>query len=101
MGTEEFAGAANLASKLQLRAQKGMNDHMARQLAFFNMPSREDIALIGERLLSMDDRLVRIEATLARLAGPAPQPSGAARPPRTKKPPPKPDPAAKKKPGKG
>ncbi|MEQ8934620.1 MAG: hypothetical protein RIE56_02380 [Amphiplicatus sp.] len=87
MGTEEFAGAANLAANLQLRAQKGMNDHMARQLAFFNMPSREDISSVGERLKSMDDRLVRIEAMLARIAGHAAQSPGANKPPRTKKPP--------------
>lgn len=101
MGTEEFAGAANLAANLQLRAQKGMNDHMARQLAFFNMPSREDIAAIGERLISMDDRLVRIETMLVRMAGPAAAPSGASRPPRTKKPPKKDEGGDRKKSGKG
>lgn len=100
MGTEEFAGAANLAANLQLRAQKGMSDHMVRQLAFFNMPSREDIASIGERLISMDDRLVRIETILARMAGPAAAP-GANRPPRTKKPPKKDEAGDKKKSGKG
>ncbi len=41
---------------------------MARQLAMFNMPSREDIEALGERLISMDDRLVRIEETLKRMA---------------------------------
>lgn len=84
MGTEEFARTANVASQLQLRMKKGVNDHMARQLALFNMPSREDIASIGERLMTMDERLIRIEGMLSRLAGPAPV-SGA-RPPRTKKP---------------
>ena len=86
MGTEEFAGAANVASKLQMRFQKGMNDHMARQLAYFNMPSREDITAIGERLISMEDRLVKIESTLARLAPPDPKTASGNRPPRTKKP---------------
>jgi len=84
MGTEEFARTANAASQLQLRVKKGMNDHMARQLALFNMPSREDIAAIGERLMTMDERLIRIEGMLSRLAGP--KPAAAARTPRTKKP---------------
>jgi len=101
MGTEEFAGAANLAANLQLRAQKGMGDHMARQLAFFNMPSREDIAALGERLIAMDDRLVRIETMLARMAGPAAQSPGVDRPPRTKKPPKRDEGGDKKKSGKG
>lgn len=84
MGTEEFARTANVAAQLQLRMKKGVNDHMARQLALFNMPSREDITAIGERLMTMDERLIRIETMLARLAGPAP--AAGPRPPRTKKP---------------
>jgi len=83
-GTEEFARTANIASNLQLRMQKGMSNHMARQLAMFNMPSREDIEALGERLISMDDRLVRIEETLKRMAPAAAR--SASGPPRTKKP---------------
>jgi hypothetical protein len=83
MGTEEFAKTAHAASQLQLRAKKGVNDYMARQLALFNMPSREDIAAIGERLMTMEERLLRIETLLTRLAPPAP---AAARTPRTRKP---------------
>lgn len=85
MGTEEFANAANLASNMHLRVQKGVGDHMARQLAYFNMPSREDVASLGERLISIDDRLARVEALLARLAPPEKK-TAAGRPPRTKKP---------------
>jgi hypothetical protein len=89
MGTEEFAGVATAASTLRARAQKGLSDHWGRQLAFFNMPSREDIAAIGDRLMSMDERLARVEHMLARMAGPDP---GAKRagPARTRKPPAKP-----------
>ena len=84
MGTNEFAGAANAASQIQLRMKKGVSDHMGRQLALFNMPSREDISSIGERLMTMDERLIRIETLLARLAPPAVPPAG--RPARTRKP---------------
>jgi hypothetical protein len=89
MGTEEFAGAANLASRLQTRMQKGVADHMSRQLAYFNMPSREDITAIGERLVAIDDRLVRVEHMLARLAPAEKTAPRAGRPPRTRKPAPK------------
>ena len=85
MGTEEFAKTANVASNVQMRLQKGVNNHMARQLALFNMPSREDITALGERMMTIDDRLVRIESMLQRMA-PQAAPDKAARPPRTKKP---------------
>ncbi|MEL6363713.1 MAG: hypothetical protein AAFR11_02600 [Pseudomonadota bacterium] len=85
MGTEEFAKTANAASAVQMRVQKGVNSHMARQLAMFNMPSREDINALAERVMTMDERLVRIEAMLQRIAPVAPEPNSA-RPPRTKKP---------------
>lgn len=84
MGTEEFARTANAASNVQLRLQKGMNAHMARQLALFNMPSREDIAALGERMMTIDDRLVRIEDMLRQMTPPAGAKAGS--PPRTKKP---------------
>lgn len=85
MGTEEFSKTANAASTVQMRVQKRVNNHMARQLAMFNMPSREDMTALAERIMTMDERLVRIEAMLQRIAPEAPAPS-AGRPPRTKKP---------------
>lgn len=84
-GTDMFARGANVATAMTTQMRKGMSDHMARQLSFYNMPSREDVAAIGERLMAMDERMVRIEAMLEELmpkSGPA-----AASPPRTKKPP--------------
>ncbi len=96
MGTEEFARTANIANTMHLRVQKGMSDHMARQLAMFNMPSREDINALGERMMMMDDRLVRIEEALRRLTPPESVVSTAGKPPRTKKPRTKKAPAKKK-----
>lgn len=84
LGTEEFARTANAASNIQLHLKKSMSDHMGRQLALFNMPSREDITAIGERLMSIEDRLVRVEGLLGRMA-PA-EKSSVPRPPRTKRP---------------
>ena len=85
METEEFSRTANAASSMQMRVRKGMNSHMARQLALFNMPSREDMTALAERVMTMDERLVRIEAMLQRMV-----PDGgvdrSAQPPRTRKP---------------
>lgn len=88
METEEFSKTANAASSVQMRVRKGMNSHMARQLALFNMPSREDMTALAERVMTMDERLVRIEAMLQRMA-PEASAQRTARPPRTKKPSPK------------
>ncbi len=85
MSTEEFAKTANVASNVQLRMKQGMNAHMARQLSMFNMPSREDITALGERIMTMDDRLVRIEEMLRQIS-PETKPAMKTRTPRTKKP---------------
>jgi hypothetical protein len=84
--TDEFARAANTANSLSLRLQKGIAGQMARRMAVFNMPSRDDVIALGERLMVMDERLVRIEEALAALAPPA-QAVRRAGPPRTRKPP--------------
>jgi hypothetical protein len=87
-GTDAFARTANSANALSARLQKGLSDHMSQRLATFNMPSREDVTAIGQRLMVMDERLMRIEEILARLA-PAETKTRAAGPPRTRKPRPK------------
>lgn len=82
-GTEAFAKTTGVATELGAKVQKGMSDQMSKNLEFFNMPSRGDINAIGERLMTMDERLVRIEAALARLAPAEPGPSSG--PARTRK----------------
>ncbi len=85
MGTEEFSRTATVVSGLQMRLQKAMEAHMARQLARLNMPSKDDITALGERMMSIDDRLIRVEEMLERIA-PRKADSAPDRPPRTKKP---------------
>jgi len=85
MGTEEFSRTATVVSGLQMRLQKAMESHMARQLGRLNMPSKDDISALGERMMSIDDRLIRVEEMLERIA-PAKQEQASDRPPRTKKP---------------
>ena len=83
-GTDAFARTTGAATELGAKVQKGMADQMSKNLEFFNMPSRTDITAIGERLMAMDERLVRIEASLARLA--PREDSASSGPPRTRKP---------------
>ncbi len=94
-GTDAFARSSGAATELGAKVQKGLSDQMSKNLEFFNMPSRADVTAIGERLMTMDDRLVRIEEILSRIAPPADRPASG--PKRTRKSPAKK--AATKKPG--
>ncbi|MFN8615830.1 MAG: poly(R)-hydroxyalkanoic acid synthase subunit PhaE [Dehalococcoidia bacterium] len=95
MATDEFSQTMGRMMDVYLNVQKQMNEVMGRYLQVINVPTRNDVMAIGERLSQIEDRLVSIEDALmaARRAGPAaetvPPASGAAatvRPPRTKKP---------------
>ena len=85
MGTEEFAKAAGAISTIQIRLQKVLEGHMARQLERFNMPSRDDILALGERMTDVDERLIQIEEKLRRI-DPQQAIANTNQPPRTKKP---------------
>lgn len=84
--TNEFAQVVNGANSLSLRLKKGVADQMARNMAVLNVPSRDDVEALGERLMIMDERLIRIERALSKLVPPDPAAKRAG-PPRTKKPP--------------
>ncbi|NND42003.1 MAG: hypothetical protein HKO04_07995 [Silicimonas sp.] len=84
-GTDAFAKASGRATEIGVKAQKQMADQMARNLEFFNMPSRSDMTGIGERLMTIEDRLIRIEASLERIAPAEVKPNTG--PKRTRKPP--------------
>jgi hypothetical protein len=84
-GTDGFAKTAGLATNVSARVQRGVADRMNRNLGLMNMPSRDDITAIGERLIAMENRLLHIEDMLSRLVpdNPADRPAS---PPRTRKP---------------
>ena len=69
--------------------QKALGEAMAKYFAALNLPSREDIVALGERLGAVERELHRLSAALA----PAPLP--AVTPPRTRKPKPATPAAAK------
>ena len=84
-GTDAFAKATGKATEIGAKAQKQMSDQMSRNLEFFNMPSRSDVNAIGERLMAIEDKLISIEATLAKLVPADSKPKSG--PKRTRKPP--------------
>ena len=64
MGTESFSRVMQEAQKVQLGVQQTTADVMARRLAALNMPTREDVIRVAEKLNEVDRRLARIETLL-------------------------------------
>jgi polyhydroxyalkanoic acid synthase PhaR subunit len=87
MGTEQFAQSLGGMMDVYLAIQKGLNEAMGRYLSAINVPTRDDIVALGDRLSGIEARLGDLETKLdiaqraAEAAGPAP-----AMPPRTRKP---------------
>jgi predicted nucleic acid-binding Zn-ribbon protein len=89
MGTDEFSRSMNQMQKMQLDMQRVFGEAMARQLANFNMPSRDDILELSENIRELDRRVARIEGMIRQLqpAGGNEAPVRRKSPPRTKQPP--------------
>ena len=64
MGTESFSRLMQEAQRMQLVMQQATSEAMGRRLAAMNMPTREDIIRLAEKLTEVDRRLARIEASL-------------------------------------
>ena len=64
MGTESFSRLMQEGQRLQLALQQATSEAMGRRLAAMNMPTREDIIRLAEKLTEVDRRLARIEASL-------------------------------------
>jgi len=64
MGTESFSRMMQEAQRLQLALQQATSEAMGRRLATMNMPTRDDVIRLAEKLADVDRRLARIEASL-------------------------------------
>ena len=84
MGSDQFAQSMGRWMELYLGMQKSMNESLGRALTGLNVPNRDDVAELGQRLSAIEDRLARIETLIERGGKPAPE---RRRPPRTRKPP--------------
>jgi hypothetical protein len=89
METPEFSQAVNRAGGVAAGAQKQFGDLMEKYLLSMNLPSREQITGIAERLQSIEGQLGEIKAMLSQMSANsgAYQAGAAPRPPRTKRPP--------------
>jgi polyhydroxyalkanoic acid synthase PhaR subunit len=90
MGTEQYTRFLGQFNDFSLNMQKNMSEALTRYFASLNLPTREDLAVLGQRLNALEQRVGAIErgnppadvvsrATVSSAAAP--------RPPRTRKPP--------------
>lgn len=89
METPEFSQAMNRAGGAAAGAQKQFGELMEKYLLSMNLPSREQMTGIAERLQSIEGQLGEIRSMLSQMSvspGDA-KIDAAPRPPRTKRPP--------------
>ena len=92
LGSSEFARGMHGAMGTSLSAQKTVSDAIGRYLGTVNLPSRAEVAALGERLSEIESRLIRMTALLEHLVDPAAAgvaTSTVTRVPRTRRPPPR------------
>ncbi len=88
METPEFSQAMNRAGGVAAGAQKQFGDIMEKYLLSMNLPSREQMTGIAERLQSIEGQIGEIKTMLSQMQGlSGAQGSAAPRPPRTRRPP--------------
>jgi hypothetical protein len=85
--SSEFAQGIHGMTTASLTVQQAISEATGKALVAANMPTRDDLIAIGERLGAVEARLANIEAILSQsVSSVAPLSSG---PKRTRKPPPK------------
>jgi len=82
-GKEEFSREMNRSMAVTLKLQAAFNEAVEKGLATFNMPSRDDLARVADRIAAVE---MKLDALLAAVAPPQPvAPQSTAR--RTRRPP--------------
>lgn len=90
MSSPEFSQAMNRAGGVAAGAQKQLGELMEKYLVSMNLPSREQVTGLAERLQSIEGQIGEIKSMLSQTAassGVSQSPDTALRPPRTKRPP--------------
>jgi polyhydroxyalkanoic acid synthase PhaR subunit len=90
MGTEQYARFLGQFNDISLNMQKSMGDAMSRYFASLNLPTRDDLTAVGQRLNAIEQRLAAIERSnpsVGLAGGATAVVETTPRPPRTRKPP--------------
>ena len=90
MSSPEFSQAVNRAGGVAAGAQKQLGDLMEKYLVSMNLPSRDQVTGLAERLQSIEGQISEIKSMLSQMSASSGISQGsdtAMRPPRTKRPP--------------
>ena len=90
MSSPEFSQAMNRAGGVAAGAQKQLGELMEKYLVSMNLPSREQVTGLAERLRSIEVQIGEMKSMLSQIAVGSRLSQGvdgAPRPPRTKRPP--------------
>jgi hypothetical protein len=90
MSSSEFSQAMNRAGGAAAGAQKQLGELMEKYLVTMNLPSREQVTGLAERLQSIEAQIGEMKSMLSQMAASSGITQGldsAPRPPRTKRPP--------------
>ncbi|WP_178133657.1 poly(R)-hydroxyalkanoic acid synthase subunit PhaE [Vineibacter terrae] len=90
MESEDFRRTMNQATGASVNAQAALTQAMERQLNAMNLPSRSQLANMGERLQAIEAQLSEIKALLYQVhqgTAAAGRATAMPRPPRTRRPP--------------
>jgi hypothetical protein len=90
MSSPEFSQVVNRAGGVAAGAQKQLGEVMEKYLVTMNLPSREQVTALAERLQSIESQIGEMKSMLSQMAassGISQGFDGASRPPRTKRPP--------------
>jgi len=77
--SEAFAEMQGRMLETFLAFQKGARDAMNTQLATLNLPSRDDVARLGELILGLEEKVDQLDDRVAALSGKQ-KPASSARP---------------------
>lgn len=90
MATDGYSRVMGGLTKVFVSMQKSMSEGMERYFTSLSLPTRSDVIDLAQRLSMIESRLLSIETSLVRLAGPATprdeSTAAAPRPPRTRRP---------------
>jgi hypothetical protein len=86
MNTEPVSRAVGREINAALHGQQMLTQGMAAPLAMMNLPTREDMVALSERVGRLEDAVARVEAALVQMRT-APAGAASSRPARTRKPP--------------
>ncbi|MCK1302293.1 hypothetical protein IVB33_16785 [Bradyrhizobium sp. 24] len=90
MSSPEFSQAVNRAGGVAAGAQKQLGDLMEKYLVSMNLPSRDQVTGLAERLQSIEGQIGEIKSMLSQMVASSGISQGsdtAMRPPRTRRPP--------------